>query len=100
MTLLLQAFGSLGGAQAGVHGFLYYLGLVIGTTAYVALFWGWLAWLGVKTAARRRPGCPTTERMMPGSMPHPTRPRQPSVRDEQIALLEELWELPARRVRR
>jgi hypothetical protein len=99
MTLLLQTFGSLGGAQAGEHGFLYYLGLVIGTSTYVVLFWGWLAWLGVKIAARRRPGWLTTERMLPGSMPHPTRPGRQSVRDEQIAQLEELWELPAYRGR-
>jgi hypothetical protein len=99
MTVLLQTFGSLGGAQAGEHAFLYYLGLVIGTTTYVVLFWGWLAWLGVKIAARRRPGCPSTERMLPGSMPHPMR-RRPSVRDEQIAQLEKLWELPAHRGRR
>ena len=43
MTLLLQTVGSLGGAQAGEHGFLYYLGLVIGTSTYVVPFWGWLA---------------------------------------------------------
>jgi hypothetical protein len=94
MTLLLETCGSLGGVQAGEHGFLYYLGLVIGTSTYVVLFWGWLAWLGVKIAARRRPGWPTTERLRPGSMPPPTRPRRPSVHDEQIAQLEELWELP------
>jgi len=100
MTLSLQTFGSLGGAQAGEHGFLYYLGLVIGTTTYVMLFWGWLAWLGVKTAARRRPGGSPPSGRLPGSMPHPTRPGRPSVRDEQIAQLEELWELPAHRGRR
>jgi hypothetical protein len=40
MTLLLQTVGSVGGAQAGEHGFLYYLGLVIGTSTFVVLFWG------------------------------------------------------------
>jgi len=38
--------------------------------------------------------------MLPGSMPRPTRPGRPSVGDEQIAQLEELWELPAHRGRR
>jgi hypothetical protein len=43
MTLLLQTVGLLGGAQVGEHGFLYYLGLVIGASTYVVPFWGWLA---------------------------------------------------------
>jgi hypothetical protein len=37
--------------------------------------------------------------MKPGSMPHPTRPGRPLVRDGQIAQLEELWEMPAHRGR-
>jgi hypothetical protein len=100
MALLLQSFGLLGGAQAGEHGVLYYLGLFIGTAAYVVLFWGWLAWLGVKIAARRRRGGTPPSVTLPGSMTQQTRPWQPSVRDEQIVQLEELWEQPAYRSRR
>jgi hypothetical protein len=49
MVLLLQSFGLLGGAQAGEHGVLYYLGLVICTATYGVLFWGWLAWMALRS---------------------------------------------------